>query len=530
MKKRTFLAIILSFLVLTSWQAFIGKLYHIDNKEVITGRPQQETKVNGQEIPTDPSQTLLPPASPLPSSSLPIIQQGYTPLGELETDKLKIEFVNPGARAQKIFLKDYNLDSSISEALFSKLFADKPYTLQKSKDKLQFVYEENGHLISKALNFSNNSYYIELEVIYTNQTNENWTLNDRLILGLISSKIKPEIAQLFEVSFLNQETKRKSPLSVKGKYVHFQPITGLGLRDRYSCLILGAENFPQAKAVIEKNDALAETGFDLDNIVVAPNSRVSYKSNIYIGPQDARYLKEKPTGYEDIVHYGSFDFISVTLLSVLRFFYNLSHSWGIALICLSLFIFFGLYPLTLKQMRSMKQMQELQPQIELLRKTYKDNPQRLNKEIMELYRRNKSNPFGGCLPMILQIPIFFGLYQALSRSIVLKGARFLWIKDLAEPDRLFMLGNPLPFIGREINLLPILMAIAMFFQQKFSSSSSAASASAEQQKMMATIFPVMFGFIFYHFPSGLALYWFLSTLLNVLLQWKTLKSAATKTN
>jgi YidC/Oxa1 family membrane protein insertase len=305
----------------------------------------------------------------------------------------------------------------------------------------------------------------------------------------------------------------------------------LGLRDRYSCLIIGAEDLPSAKAVIEKNNTLAEAGFDLDNIAVAPNSQVSYKSNIYIGPQDARYLKEKPTGYEDIIHYGSFDFISVILLSVLRFFYNMSHNWGLALILLTSFVFFALYPLTLKQMRSMKHMQELQPQIELLRKTHKDNPQRLNKEIMELYRRNKANPLGGCLPIILQIPIFFGLYQALSRSIVLKGARFLWIKDLAEPDRLFMLENPLPFIGKEVNLLPILMTIATFFQQKLSSkTTTATSASAEQQKMMAVIFPVMMLALFYHFPSGLALYWFLSTLLNVLLQWKTLKSTATKTN
>ncbi|TAN61424.1 membrane protein insertase YidC [bacterium] len=522
MKNRTLLAVTLSFLVLISWQAFVGKPYHIDDKGVMASRPQQEIKAKDQEMPL---------ATPSASTPSPSIQQDYTPLGELETDKLKVEFVNPGARIQKIFLKDYNLDSYITEALFLKLFSDKPYTLQKSADKLIFNYQENGHSIIKTINFRNNSYYIELEVVYENITPDNWTLNDRLIIGQISSKIKPEIGQLFDVAFLNQETKHKSPLSVKGKYVHFQPISGLGLRDRYSCLIIGTEDLPSAKAVIEKNNALAEAGFDLDNIVVAPSSQVSYKSNIYIGPQDARYLKEEPTGFEDIIHYGSFDFISVILLSVLRFFYNVSHNWGLALILLTSFVFFALYPLTLKQMRSMKHMQELQPQIELLRKAHKDNPQRLNKEIMELYRRNKANPLGGCLPIILQIPIFFGLYQALSRSIVLKGARFLWIKDLAEPDRLFMLENPLPFIGKEVNLLPILMTIATFFQQKLSSkTTTATSASAEQQKMMAVIFPVMMLALFYHFPSGLALYWFLSTLLNVLLQWKTLKSTATKTN
>ena len=127
--------------------------------------------------------------------------------------------------------------------------------------------------------------------------------------------------------------------------------------------------------------------------------------------------------------------------------------------------------------------------------------------------------------MILQIPVFFGLYQALSRSIVLKGSGFFWIKDLAEPDKLFLLPQALPFIGKEINILPILMAIAMFFQQKMSMKSAAANPQmAEQQKMMVIIFPIMFGFIFYHFPSGLAVYWFLNTLMGIFAQWKTLKT------
>ena len=127
--------------------------------------------------------------------------------------------------------------------------------------------------------------------------------------------------------------------------------------------------------------------------------------------------------------------------------------------------------------------------------------------------------------MLLQIPVFFGLYQALSRSIVLKGSQFLWIKDLAEPDKLFILPQELPFIGRDINLLPILMAIGMFFQQKLTMKTSAAtSAAQEQQKMMVVIFPIMFGFIFYHFPSGLALYWFLNTLTSTFSQWKILKT------
>jgi len=164
-------------------------------------------------------------------------------------------------------------------------------------------------------------------------------------------------------------------------------------------------------------------------------------------------------------------------------------------------------------------MQALQPAIEELRSTYKDNPQKLNKEIMEFYRKHKVNPLGGCLPMVLQIPIFFALYQVLIRSIALKGANFLWIKDLSEPDRLFTLPVSLPIVGNEINILPILMAIGMFIQQK-TSMKTTSSGSAEQQKLMLILFPLMFGFIFYHMPAGLVLYWFINSTLTLIYQMR----------
>ena len=152
-------------------------------------------------------------------------------------------------------------------------------------------------------------------------------------------------------------------------------------------------------------------------------------------------------------------------------------------------------------MRSMKEMQALQPKIEALRVTYKDNPQKLNKEIMELYREHKVNPLGGCLPLLLQMPIFFALYQVLMRSVALRGANFMWIKDLSEPDRLFMLPFSLPILGNELNILPILMTIGMFVQQKFTMAKASGEA-AQQQKIMLIIMPLMFGVIFYRMPQG----------------------------
>ena len=155
--------------------------------------------------------------------------------------------------------------------------------------------------------------------------------------------------------------------------------------------------------------------------------------------------------------------------------------------------------------------------------TYKDNPQKLNKEIMELYREHKVNPLGGCLPLLLQMPIFFALYQVLMRSVALRGANFLWIKDLSEPDRLFFLPFSLPILGNEFNILPILMTIGMFVQQKFTMTKATGEA-AQQQKIMLIIMPLMFGVIFYRMPAGLVLYWFINSTLMLLTQIKASKA------
>jgi len=173
----------------------------------------------------------------------------------------------------------------------------------------------------------------------------------------------------------------------------------------------------------------------------------------------------------------------------------------------------------------MKRMQALQPEITKIREQYKSNPQRLNKEIMGLYKTNSVNPMGGCLPMILQMPAFIALYQALWRTVAFKGAHFLWIKDLSQPDRLFTFPFTLPIVGNEFNILPIIMMIAMFFQQKASTKNMASTDPNQvmQQKMMTMFFPVFLGFIFYKFSSGLTLYFTMFYILSTFTQLKMSK-------
>jgi YidC/Oxa1 family membrane protein insertase len=149
----------------------------------------------------------------------------------------------------------------------------------------------------------------------------------------------------------------------------------------------------------------------------------------------------------------------------------------------------------------------------------------MNKEMMELYKEHKVNPVGGCLPMLLQMPVFIGLYQVLWRSVSFKGAKFLWIQDLSLPDRLFKLPVSLPILGSYFNLLPVVMVVVMFFQQKITSKNMVMTDPAQvaQQKMMTTILPFFLGFIFYNFASGLTLYFTMFYLFSTFTQWKMSK-------
>jgi YidC/Oxa1 family membrane protein insertase len=219
------------------------------------------------------------------------------------------------------------------------------------------------------------------------------------------------------------------------------------------------------------------------------------------------------------------DAIEIFIYKSLLFINKFTKNWGVSIILISLLIYGATYPLTIKSMLSMRKMQDLQPKMAELREKYKSDPQKLNTEVVQLYRVHNINPLGGCLPMLLQMPIFISLYQVLWRTHNFEGATFLWIKDLSMPDKLFLISKDLPFIGNEINILPVLMMFIMFFQQKLSSKSMVITDPSQemQQKMMTFIFPVFIGGIFYHFASGLTLYFTIFYLMSTLTQYKMSK-------
>ena len=216
---------------------------------------------------------------------------------------------------------------------------------------------------------------------------------------------------------------------------------------------------------------------------------------------------------EKAIDFGYFGFISIPFLYILHFFHQFTRSYGIDIILLTVLLKILTAPLTHKSYASMKQMQKLQPQMERLKEKFKDDREKLNKEIMEMYRRNGVNPLGGCLPMVVQFPVFIGLYNALYIPIELRHAPFLWINDLSKPDWQSL---PFEFAGWHLGVpvLTILMGASMFIQQWMTP-----TAGDPNQRKLMLMMPLIFTFMFVTFPAGLTIYWLINNVLSIAQQW-----------
>lgn len=505
MEKRLVLAIALSLLVLLSWSALTPKSQLIVNKGVMTGKALIPASV--QQTPYNNQTSIL---------TQPVLDPIKKEVVRFTQDSRDIIFDPARAAIVDVVFKDkleHRLPLKIG--LLSdngSLFKQESLT----KEQISFVYQDQNKRIVKKFIIPKDSYTIDLEIQIKNLSSSPLLLYPQLVLGRLDLSAKNIQSRYQDVLLSGKE---KTIHVSAGKDFSTKDVKFIGLRDQYFCAILEPVD-TVASAYIKKISAQeSEVGILGNELSLNPGEQIGHLYHIYLGPQDLKTINAIKTEWSAIIYFGTFDFIAQLLLQLLGFFYSLVHNWGWAIIILSLAVYFLLFPLSLKQMRSMKEMQLLQPKIDALRKELKDNPQRLNKEIMELYKEHKVNPLGGCLPLLLQMPIFFALYQALIRSVALRGAHFLWIKDLSSPDQLFTFKNSIPILGNQVNILPILMAIGMFVQQKISMIKATGEA-AQQQKIMSIIMPVMFGVIFYQMPSGLVLYWFVNSALMLIYQMR----------
>ena len=248
--------------------------------------------------------------------------------------------------------------------------------------------------------------------------------------------------------------------------------------------------------------ALGMPGFQLQ-----PGQTYSARFEIYAGPKLYHRLAQLPHNEAEIMDFGMFKIVCQFLLN----FMNLLHSWlgnyAAAILALTTIIKLVLWPIQNRANRSMRQMSALSPKMQELREKYKDDPTRMNQEVMKLYKSYGINPVGGCLPMVIQIPIFFGLFKMLGQAVELRNAKFLWVKDLSQPDTV----GHLPFLGWPINIIPLCMAATQIWLMQMTPKTGDAT---QRRVMMFT--PLIFLFICYNFAAALALYYTTQNLFSIL--------------
>ncbi len=255
---------------------------------------------------------------------------------------------------------------------------------------------------------------------------------------------------------------------------------------------------------------------NLPETTLTPASPTVLEYKIYIGPKNNTTLRKLDNnetigqGWGDIMQYGLFGFVSRPLNWLLNNLHTLinkfstTESWGLAIICLTIIVRLCIWPLHAKSTRSMKRMSKLQPKMAELKEKYKDDPTKLNTEMMGMYRKYGINPLGGCLPMLIQIPIFFGFFKMLDYAVELRGESFLWVNDLSQPDTLTTIS------GVPINILPIVMAGTSVIQMAMMPKTG----DKMQQRIMMFM-PLMFFVFCYNYASALALYWTIQNIFSI---------------
>jgi YidC/Oxa1 family membrane protein insertase len=322
----------------------------------------------------------------------------------------------------------------------------------------------------------------------------------------------PTRISYYDASGLTEETDRDD-LKEKGLQKQINSLSWSAIQSNYFIMAL-IPGSPRASVKAGIQSGVFRLSVD-QSATVGPNRETVLSCTYYIGPCERSQLAKGPKDLRMAVLFGWFDFIAKPLLMGIDWFHKYVHNYGIAIILLTIVIKIIFWPLSQKSYKSMDKMKKLQPLMAKLREKHGDDRQKLNEEVMRLYKTYKVNPAGGCLPMIIQIPVFFGLYKALLGAIELRHAVFieylpftdkLWLADLSAKD---------PFY-----ITPIVMGASMFLQQRMTPTSG----DPTQAKIML-LMPVVFTFIFLNFPSGLVVYWLTNNVLSIAQQWWVLRKA-----
>ena len=532
MDKRAIIGIALSILVLVVYQQLVTYFYGPPPSSSTPG-----TEKNMPEKAAEPASKSAPsPVTPTPPASAELPRARSAKEVTVDTDNYIAVFTTQGARLKSFKFKKFR--SSVDEhsppfEIISTApgvplplgvrwqtptpFEDSElvYSVQGGDLKLSgdakgtLVFQgqgANGVVITKSFTFSGAAYPIQLEVSL--KALDGTAPIPEILLADQNDRAVPNHDAPFEgfIALVDNKIKREHPPDAAKGQEFSGDVSWAGFGHTYFFFALLPENGAQHKISVH------QAGPALIGVISGPASSEGY--TLFVGPKEIDTLKLVGHGIERSIDFGIFWFISIPLLYVLHFFHRFTASYGLDIISLTVLIKILMAPLTHKSYASMKQMQKLQPQMERLKERYSEDKEKLNKEIMELYRRNGVNPLGGCLPMVLQLPVFYGLYNCLSTPIELRHAPFLWIKDLSRPD-----WQSLPFsvpswwpsaLPAGIPVLTIFMGASMFLQQWMTP-----SAGDPNQRKMMMLMPLMFTFMFVSFPAGLTVYWLVNNLLTI---------------
>ncbi|HSA30362.1 MAG TPA: YidC/Oxa1 family insertase periplasmic-domain containing protein [Candidatus Omnitrophota bacterium] len=534
MEKRFALALALSFLFFIIW----GRLFPPTNPP--TDVQQTKTIENKEVVAFSQGTDLV--RDHLNEEAAKNNMDAPEELYVIENEKIRLFVSDLGAHISKVEFKEYGGEPFFVSSGAVVGQRNLPYEVfSQNGQKIVLIGQNDSIKITKTYEILENTHSIVEKTEFLNQAEEAKTINVEIEqLYLDAEWLKNAVDKttgekkdmsrdrnLLEYSiYSNDNVLRKTgafEFKEKEEKKELSSAKWFGYRNRYFCFVARPDYVIQGFSV----DVISKERLSIfelaDKRILNGGEAVNFDRTLYFGPQKAELLEKVDESFAKIhVYFKSqmLDAIAKIIQDTVVFFYKGISNWGICIILVSVLIYGLMYPLTFKSLLSMRKMQSLQPKIQLIREKYEDNPQKLNQEIMKLYGENKINPLGGCLPIFLQMPIFIGLYQVLWRSVWFKGSGFLWIKDLSEPDRFMVFSKQFPVIGSELNVLPLVMMVLMFVQQKMSTRNMKVTDPNQlaQQKMMTTIFPLFLGFIFYKLASGLSLYFTVFYLLSIVSQ------------
>lgn len=547
---RVILAIVLSFLVFFLWNYFT-----IDKDAAQKTREEtQITQVEKQKK-LFPEEEFSAEGTAIEFLKKTEVVEGTGRTIRIDTELYTVEISENGAVLKSLMLKKYretNDKESPLKELISKDVINgvcrtwsknqsipemikAVYNADTSDEKIEVISEKrvvtfvwissDGVTVEKEYSFSPDSYLIGLNLTIKNGSSR--PLVDHLVLS-IEKKFSEE-GRVYGFTgpsaLINNKLKQIKTKKLKDKDTFGGSVNWIALQDRYFLESVIPENIDDVQLrVLQHEEGLLESRLITEMNNINPSETKRFAFDLYFGPKSMKILKDLNNGLGKAINFGMFDILAKPCLWIMNFVYGFIPNYGIAIIILTIFTKVLLWPLGNKSYKSMGEMKKIQPLMAELREKYKDDKKRMNQELMGLYKVYKINPMGGCLPMVVQMPVFFALYRMLYEAIELRHAPFfMWINDLSAPDRLFSFDFSIPFMEPPygIPVLTIVMGATMFLQQKL----TPAPGDPAQAKMMMFM-PIIFTVIFINFSSGLVLYWLINNILSIAQQHYTQKKMA----